>query len=148
MLPEEAYFSVQETLTSPTPDWTKRSNYSSAPPQPLPPKKGSAFFGNTWPHCVLYFSKNQRSQPLYRRICQRRRSASSRKQRIGIEGVNPQANSLPIISKTKSNSNSRANPIPHPPSPTKCLQFAMAVGASCHPKTIASRTVLSLSHAT
>ncbi len=31
MLPEEAYFSVQETLTSP-PDWTEWSNYSSAPP--------------------------------------------------------------------------------------------------------------------
>ena len=81
MLPEEAYFSVQETLTSPTPDWTKRSNYSSAPPNLCLQKKGSAFFGSTWPHCVLYFSKNQRSQPLYRRIRQRRRSASSRKQK-------------------------------------------------------------------
>ena len=88
MLPEEAYFSVQETLTSPSrPDQTAQLFVRT--PNLCLQKKGSAFFGNTWPHCVLYSSKNQRSQPSYRRIRQRRRSASSRKQKIGMEGVEP-----------------------------------------------------------
>ena len=89
MLPEEAYFFRPRNLdqSNSRPDQTAQLFVRT--PQPLPPKKGSAFFGNTWPHCVLYSSKNQRSQPLYRRIRQRRRSASSRKQKIGMEGVEP-----------------------------------------------------------
>ena len=117
-------------------------------PQPLPPKKGSAFLGTLGRIAFYIPAKIKGPNPYIDEYVREDAAHPLASKKSGWRASNPQANSLPIISKTKSNSNSKANPIPHPPSPTKCLQSAMAVGASCHPKTIASRTVLSLSHAT
>lgn len=89
MLPEEAYFSVQETLTSPTPDWTKRSNYSSAPPT-FASKKGAALFLGTLGRIAFYISaKIKGPNPYIDEYVREDAAHPLASKKIGIEGVEP-----------------------------------------------------------